>query len=530
MTALPTITATQLAANRRATCRHKAGGFRAFLRLYFVDETGRPLHISRGQRALVDDIGRVLRRDEKDAIRGLSAMCARGHGKSTLMKAAILYALLVRGFRYAAVLTAGTAYKQFSRDVKALIRGEGPLVRDTEDRALLVKDWDLRPSNRHPDKNERLWNEQDFKLYVGGWDRACVRRVAVRGMAGGNGDVRGLVDGVDRPDLLWVDDPMKDAEAANLDVTTKVKTFVKASFWPCGSPIARHMTTGTPFNDTDLISEMIASPGDWQNLIRWKLPTIHPLSGALFMPHYWTREKLEARKELVGSKAFAEAYLLDPQGGGLRNFEPAWIERWLSQCPERIEVHNNVPEMRCIRVIYTDPSLGRSSKSDYSAITVLDYDLSTKTWYVRHASIERRRPSQIVEDHLALWQAWQPDVHAVEDEGAQELIIPTFQTLATQRGLPAAAVPELQSTGGVNKVVRIKSMGPKVEFGRIRFALARPLGHPEAGLRGDGDHRVLRSQLTAWQGLLTGNEVDDGPDGLEGAIRLSLAGGMMGVT
>jgi hypothetical protein len=515
MTALPSApTLADLAGFRRAACRQRVGGFEAFLTNYFTDDLGRPLVVSRGQRALVQSIERILRRDPGDAMRGLAAMCARGHGKSTLMKAAILYALVLRGFKYAALLTAGTLYQGFSRDLRALIRGEGPLVRDeASGHAYLTTDWDIRPANQNPDRDDRLFNEEDFTFWVGGWKRDGKRRVSVRGMTSGNGNVRGLIDGAWRPDLLWVDDPMKDLEAANLDITTRLKAFVKTAYWPCGGPNARYITTGTPFNDHDLITEQVTNETEWPRLIRWKLPAIHPRSGALYLPHYWTREKLEERRELVGSRAFAEGYLLDPMGGGVRIFESAWIERWMArETPPRLERGR----IRTRRVMFTDPSLGRSAKSDTSAIVVLDYDTSEAVGYIPASSIERRRPQQIVRDHLAMWQRWQPDQHAVEDEGAQELLIPIFEQVVKDMGLPPAAIPELQSTGGVNKVVRIKSLSPLIEFGRLRFMLG-------------GEHRELRSQLGSYQGLLTGNETDDGPDATEAAWRLATEGASLGV-
>lgn len=513
MSAAPTIAA--LSALRRDACRGVAHGYAAWLGLYFTDEFGCPLHVSRGQRAMVDDIQRVLNRTPGDAIRGLAAMCARGHGKSTLMKAAILYALVVKGFRYAVLLTAGTVYQQFSRDVRALVRGEGPLVRDASGNAAVCTDWDLRPSNEHPDKNERLWNVEDFKFYVGSWDRTAARRFAARGMTGGNANVRGLVSGADRPDLLWIDDPMKDIEAANLDVTARVKQFVRSSYWPCGGPDARYVTTGTPFNDSDLITEQITSPADWPGLLRRKLPGIHPVSGALYLPRYWTREKLEERKLLIGSRAFAEQVLLDPQGGGVRPFEPRWMLQWQTTLiPERVV---DGKRTGVLRVLYTDPSLGRTSKSDYSAITVLDYDPSAETGYVRHSDIKRRRPQAIVSDHLDLWTAWTPDAHAIEDEGAQELALDIYERVAKERGLGDAAIPERQSAHGVAKVIRIKRLCPLVEFGRLRWD-------------GNGEHRILRQQLGSWQGKLNGDEVDDGPDSLEGAWRLATQGVGMGAT
>jgi hypothetical protein len=47
------------------------------------------------------------------------------------------------------------------------------------------------------------------------------------------------------------------------------------------------------------------------------------------------------------------------------------------------------------------------------------------------------------------------------------------------------------------------------EFGQLRWDAT-------------GSHKELRAQLTAWQG--TPNETDDGPDALDGCIRLSETG------
>ena len=80
-----------------------------------------------------------------------------------------------------------------------------------------------------------------------------------------------------------------------------------------------------------------------------------------------------------------------------------------------------------------------------------------------------------------------------------------FDAEARARGLPPEALPGLQSTEGVPKVTRIKRLSGPIEFGRIRFDA-------------NGEHRELRAQLTGWGG--TPNELDDGPDALEGATRV----------
>lgn len=485
----------------------------SFIEFYFTDDSGNRIVLSSGQRhaCKVIDTG-VFSGNHL----GSGLEMARGHGKSMLMKAMVMLAFLRSkygkgqwGSRYAAILTNGTLYKQFSRDIGDIVTGVGaPLVNDADGNPLLLQDFWIKPGYLHPNKKTKerqLWNVADKLVYIGDWEHPC--RLSVRGMTGGRGDVRGLTQGNQRPDLLVVDDPMKEGEADNEETTNNVKHFIKKSFIPCGSPNARIALFGTPFNDKDLITEAcgnaITKPlySEWPGIVSACLPALHPKTGALLCPGIWTQEKLEARRALLGSRAFAQEYLLDPQGGGVRHFEPAWLAKWTMPAPVQ-----TADRRRLKRYMYLDPSLGRTAKSDYGAIVIVDHEPSANVWWVIHADIQRRRPQKLVCDYLDLWQRFSPDVHATEDEGAQELLLPIFAAEIAARKLPAQATPRLQSSGGVSKVQRIKRLSPLAEFGQLRWDA-------------NGTHKELRAQLTAWQG--TPNETDDGPDALEGAVRLA---------
>jgi hypothetical protein len=444
---------------------------------------------------------------------GAALEMARGHGKSMFMKAMVLRAFLCSyyrlegwGSRYAALLTSGTLYAQFSRDLGAIITGVGaPLVLDRAGAPLLHQDFWIRSGDRYPQralKERQLWNVADKLLYIGSWDHPC--RLSVRGMTAGRGDVRGLIQGNQRPDLLVIDDPMKESEAENEDITEQVKTFVKRSFIPCGSPSAKLAVFGTPFNARDLITEVCgnarspALEAEWPGLARCALPALHPTSQALLCPQLWSREKLDERRLLIGSRAFFQEYLLDPQGGGLKHFEGAWLKKWTLAAP--------ADRRRVRRVLFCDPSLGRSSQSDHSALVVLDRELESGRAWVRLADLQRRRPQKLVCDYLDLWQRFRPDDHACEDAGFQELLLPIFQEELRARTLPQEALPRLQSTEGVPKVQRIKRLSPLAENGLLCWDEA-------------GDHLALRRQAENWGG--TPNEADDGLDALEGALRLA---------
>lgn len=487
-----------------------------FVELYFTDERGAGIRLSEGQRAACKVVERGLSGGELGA--GLEM--ARGHGKSMLMKAAVILAFLRSayspdrwGSRYAAILTNGTLYKQFSRDIGDIVTGSGaPLSRDGADRPLLHLDFHLRPAYDYPDrrmKERQLWNVAEKLVYIGPtWDHPC--RVSVRGMTGGRGDVRGLTQGVQRPDLLIVDDPMKEAEADNDDITDGVKSFVKRAFIPCGGPSARMLFFGTPFNEHDLITEVCGNAvtpplrSEWPGIASLVLPAIHPHSGALLCPAIWSKGRLADRRALVGSRAFAQEYLLSPLSGDVRHFDPAWFAANTGPPPVQ-----SADGRRLRRFMFCDPSLGRTRRSDQAAIVVIDYEPATKVATVLHAYLDRLRPQALVSAYLDLWAEYRPHSHAVEDAGAQELLIPIFRAEIAARGLPVEATPRLQSTGGVPKVTRIKRLSPLCEFGQIRWAA-------------DGQHGALRAQLAGWAG--TDNEPDDGADALEGAIRLAQSG------
>lgn len=484
----------------------------AFVEIYFTDERRQPLRLSSGQRRACATLERGVGADRS----GAGLQMARGHGKSMLMKALTILAFLRSwyaperwGSRYAAVLTSGKLYKQFSADIGCLITGVGaPLVTDGDGRPLLHADYQIRPAFDHPRKKLKelhLWNTTEKLVYIGPtWDHPC--RLSVRGMTAGRGDVRGLTQGVQRPDLLIVDDPMKRSEAGNAEITENIKTFVKQDFIPCGSPTAKQMYFGTPFSERDLITEVCGNAGaqplrsEWPGIETITLPAIHPASGAPLAPGVWPIDRLQARRADVGSRAFSQEYLLRPVATDVRHFDPAWIAAHTVAPPVQ-----SADGKRLRRVMFCDPSLGKSAKSDEIGMVVTDYDAISKTHCVLHAEIVRLRPQGLVNRYLDLWVQWRPHAHAVEDAGAQELLIPIFAAEIAARGLPVQATPRLQGHEGVAKVTRIKRLSPMIEFGRITWSNI-------------GSHAALRAQMTGWGG--GDDEPDDGLDALEGAVRL----------
>ena len=90
---------------------------------------------------------------------------------------------------------------------------------------------------------------------------------------------------------------------------------------------------------------------------------------------------------------------------------------------------------------------------------------------------------------------------AVESDAYQELLSTVIVQKARARGMPCPVLP--LTTGGVDKQVRIRRLGPYLSQGGIRFK------------GGHAGTRLLVQQLQQFPLA----SFDDGPDGLEYSLR-----------
>lgn len=202
-----------------------------------------------------------------------------------------------------------------------------------------------------------------------------------------------------------------------------------------------------------------------------------------------TAEELEEWKHQVGPRAFAqegEGLFMEVEGAlfpGSYFPESIWFDEW--------------PDLMW-RVMACDPSMGKSDRSDYSAIVSLGLDASGTMW--ADADIQRRPPAQIVRDCYGRSQRFGP-VNAFAFEANQFQEVLAGQLVEHSRGC-GMALPIVPVTQKVNKTVRIaRTLDPHLARGEIRF-------------RNTPGGRLLVKQL---QEFPEGKH-DDGPDALEMAV------------
>lgn len=169
--------------------------------------------------------------------------------------------------------------------------------------------------------------------------------------------------------------------------------------------------------------------------------------------------------------------------------ETIWFERW--------------PDALQVKVLALDPSKGRDDRrGDYSAYVLLGID-AEGTMLVE-ADLARRATPQMVADGVALYARSRPDAFGIEANQFQELLASDFADEFRRQGVHAGAVWTIDNR--VNKLVRIRRLGPHLAARRLKFKSQSPAT------------RLVVDQL---QEFPLGDH-DDGPDALEMAIRLAI--------
>jgi predicted phage terminase large subunit-like protein len=119
------------------------------------------------------------------------------------------------------------------------------------------------------------------------------------------------------------------------------------------------------------------------------------------------------------------------------------------------------------------------------------------------ADLARRSTSQMIADGVALYRRFQPDAFGIEANQFQELLGAELEAEFRRQGVLGAR-PWLVDNR-VNKLVRIRRLGPYLAGHRLRFKSDSP------------STRLLVEQLRTFP---VGDH-DDGPDAAEMAIRLA---------
>lgn len=336
-----------------------------------------------------------------------------------------------------------------------------------------------------------------------------------------------------RPDLIILDDVENDENVRTPEQRKKLKDWFDKAVSKCGDDYTDIVYIGTLLHYDSLLAKTLANPAyrsikykavirfsqaddlwqQWETIFTDLANDDREADAlAFFQAHkaamlegtqvLW-EEKLSYYDLMVMRVSEGEAsFNSEEQNEPINPDDCLFMEEWFDYYNEA-EVNFGDPAFDFFGFI--DPSLGKTKRSDFSAIVTLAKHRSSGYMYVVDADIERRHPDRIIADVLAK-ERW---LRASFGHGYRKLGAETnqFQWFLKEELAKASAkaglylpIEEVQQTS--DKVMRIQTLQPDVKNKYIKF---------------NRRHKRLLEQLTQFPM----GAHDDGPDALEGARSIA---------
>lgn len=330
---------------------------------------------------------------------------------------------------------------------------------------------------------------------VRGGDSDFVTGNDVRVMARGAGQkVRGLHHKQWRPTLMVWDDLENDEAVESEDQRKKLrKWFFKAVVNTRGKG-GKIRIIGTILHPESLLNEILDPDKNarWTKFL-WKAPDPDALEpGPSLWPEVWPLERLRDKKEEIGSVFYAQEYRNEPIDEETALFK----ETDITYFDDR-----DLVGLSLVHYGACDPSLGKTDRSDFSAILDAVVAVGDPHINIDEADIRRRKPQEICADAIEHGRRHAYVAFGFEDVGFQEVLKDDLTRQSDEAHVHLPIVPI--SHEGVPKDLRIRRLSPLVERGILRFRKSQTL---------------LIQQLVHYKPR--GRVHDDGPDALEMLVRL----------
>ncbi len=338
-----------------------------------------------------------------------------------------------------------------------------------------------------------------------------------------------------RPSLFLLDDIENDQNVATPEQRKKLSNWLLKAVLKAGDDYTDTMMLGTILDWDSLLSNILKNPG-------FKARVYKAVLSWATRQDLWDQWKericnLEDEDRLITAKAYFErnreamlegtqvlweakfsyydlmvmlvtegeaAFYSEEQNEPLNPEDCIIKEEWIDEYnPEAISFRSGFDFYG-----FCDPSLGKSKRSDYSAIETLAKDSKTGYLYDADADIERRHPDQIIEDILQK-EIWLRTTYGkgftkfgIETNQFQWYLKEQLAKRSAELGIYLPIV-EVNQTG--DKMGRLQTLQPDIKNKYIKI---------------NRKHKLLKEQLTRIRKDGHGG-YDDGPDALEGARTLA---------
>ncbi len=349
--------------------------------------------------------------------------------------------------------------------------------------------------------------------------------------------IRGRRRGAHRPTLIVCDDLQNDGHICSALQRDRSRTWFHGTLMKAGTSRTNTVNLATALHREALAMELDETPG-WTSRVfraisRWPVhmslwqewealytdvgnPRYKRAAWDFYQQHaaamnagarlLWPEEedlyRLMCMRAESGHTAFEREKQNSPVNPELCEWPESYFDEtiWFDVWPEHLKV----------KTLALDPSKGSDARrGDYSALVMLGVDRQGRLYV--EADLARRPTPQIVADGVERYRSFRPDLFGIEANQFQELLAGQFELEFRRQGVLSGRPVALENR--VNKLVRIRRLGPYLAGKRLRF-------------KGDSPStRMLVDQLKEFPA----GDHDDGPDALEMAIRLA-AGLLQGRT
>ena len=293
-----------------------------------------------------------------------------------------------------------------------------------------------------------LWKDNRIELSLG----CCIQS------KGAGSSMRGTRYMQYRPDLIILDDLLKDEDAESYTVRDKVYRWLKKVVFNLGKS-SFIVWVNTIFHNDDPISRLCKEVESGQ-LRNWTAVRLGCLldngNGKPLWPEYWTREQLLDKKRKLGVTIFATEYMNEAISEEDLIVKPEWIHYYEdSELP---------PPASLVNVMGCDPATG---KHDHTALVPLSWDKSTGFLYVRPVFAKACSENETIREVCSRHELYHFVQIGWEDVVFSGIYGNFVQKEAAQRGIYLPI--KLLSVHGLSKEARVRSITPLIENGFIRF-------------------------------------------------------------
>ena len=425
----------------------------------------------------------------------------REHGKSTINSFLFpLYSTLYNKSQFTLIIS---ATEQIALPFLDMIKDE------LENNPLLKEDFGIQKGNR--------WNNNEIWITGRGID-ACIM---IRGI---DGSLRGIHFKQYRPQLVLLDDLLKDDTAKSETKREQVKNTFTDVVIPIGTKDTNILVVGTVLHEEDLMAELLKGKipgvrsirksavisfserddlwGEWERLYNnlkdldrintakeyYEANEAEMVEGTEILWHeYLDYYYLMCKKQAMGEKSFYKELQNDPRSTDDYIFQN--IQYW--------EVRPEYDDMEI--VMYIDPAIKAGKRNDYSAVTVIGKHEKTGQMYVLDGQIYKLLPDDLFKVVIEKIPLFPIEKVGFEATQAQSYMKQKFEESLWDNQI-YIPVEEVNAKG--QKHERIITLEPDIKRGFILFNPANV---------------SYNNQVKDYN---KGARHDDAPDSLYGGVQL----------